>query len=134
MAQPASPAESGLPEHVETIPMIRSFDEARAREFYCDFLGFGVDFEHRFEPGAPLFMQLSCGGMRLYVTEHFGDAAPGVHVVFKVRGLHRYHQALLAKTYRQARPGIGPHIGGGTQMCIADPFGNSIEFVEDPIS
>ena len=28
--------------HVRTIPILRSFDEAKAREFYLDFLGFGV--------------------------------------------------------------------------------------------
>ena len=32
-------------------PILRIFDEAKAREFYVDFLGFKVDWEHRFEPG-----------------------------------------------------------------------------------
>jgi catechol 2,3-dioxygenase-like lactoylglutathione lyase family enzyme len=35
------------------------FDETKAREFYVEFLGFKVDWEHRFEPGTPLYMQLS---------------------------------------------------------------------------
>ena len=112
--------------------MLRSFDEAKAREFYCDFLGFSVDFEHRFEPGLPLFMQLSLDGMRLYLSEHFGDATPGAHVVFKVRGLAAYHASLLAKHYRHARPGLEPHIAGGLHVTVGDPSGNRIEFVEDP--
>ena len=29
-------------------PIFRMFEEARAREFYVDFLGFEVEFEHRF--------------------------------------------------------------------------------------
>lgn len=33
----------------KTIPILRMFDEAKAREFYLDFLGFSVEFEHRFE-------------------------------------------------------------------------------------
>ena len=33
------------------IPILRSFDEATAKEFYVEFLGFKIDFEHRFEPG-----------------------------------------------------------------------------------
>ena len=45
--------------HLRTVPILRSFDEAKAREFYVDWLGFGVDWEHRFEPGAPLYMQVS---------------------------------------------------------------------------
>jgi hypothetical protein len=29
-------------------PVLRCFDEAKTREFYLDFLGFKVDWEHRF--------------------------------------------------------------------------------------
>jgi catechol 2,3-dioxygenase-like lactoylglutathione lyase family enzyme len=117
--------------HVETIPMVRSFDQAKAREFYCGFLGFNVDFEHRFEPDLPLFLGLSLNGMRLYVTEHHGDASPGAHIVFRVTGLRDYHAGLLAKKYKYGRPGIGPYIGGGICVMVGDPFGNRIEFVED---
>lgn len=31
-----------------TIPILRIFDEAKAKEFYVAFLGFSVDWEHRF--------------------------------------------------------------------------------------
>ena len=41
------------------IPILRSFDEAKAREFYCDFLGFTVDWTHRFADDMPLYMQFS---------------------------------------------------------------------------
>jgi hypothetical protein len=41
------------------IPILRIFDEAKAREFYLDWLGFSIDFEHRFEPGTPLYMGIS---------------------------------------------------------------------------
>ena len=36
-----------------TTPILRSFDEVKAREFYVSFLGFDVVFEHRFHE-APL--------------------------------------------------------------------------------
>ena len=39
----------------KTTPILRIFDEAKAKEFYVDFLGFKVDWEHRFEPGLPLY-------------------------------------------------------------------------------
>lgn len=116
--------------HLETIPMLRSFDEAKAREFYCDFLGFKVEFEHRFEPDLPLFMGLTLNGCHLYLSEHHGDASPGAHVVFRITGLRAYHAGLLAKNYTYARPGIGPYIGGGECVAVGDPFGNRIEFVE----
>ena len=42
-------------------PILRSFDEARAKAFYLDFLGFELMFEHRFEPGLPLYMGVRKG-------------------------------------------------------------------------
>src|SRR5260370_32162921 len=52
------------PRFTRTIPTLRIFDSGKAREFYIGFLGFKVDFEHRFEPDLPLFMQISLGGRR----------------------------------------------------------------------
>ncbi len=40
-------------------PILRIFDEAKAREFYVDFLGFSVDWEHRFGDNFPQYMQVS---------------------------------------------------------------------------
>ena len=36
------------------IPVLRIFDLALAKAFYVDWLGFRVDWEHRFEPGMPV--------------------------------------------------------------------------------
>jgi hypothetical protein len=38
------------------VPVIRIFDETKARAFYLDFLGFTVDWEHRFDESAPIYM------------------------------------------------------------------------------
>jgi catechol 2,3-dioxygenase-like lactoylglutathione lyase family enzyme len=59
------------------IPILRMFDVAKAREFYVDFLGFKVDWEHRFGPEFPLYMQVSRSKCLLHISEHHGDAAPG---------------------------------------------------------
>jgi len=40
------------------VPLLRMFDIPATRAFYNDYLGFGVDFEHRFEPELPLYMQV----------------------------------------------------------------------------
>ena len=44
---------------LQTVPILRIFDVAKAKEFYLDYLGFRADWEHRFEPGLPLYMQVS---------------------------------------------------------------------------
>jgi hypothetical protein len=43
----------------KTTPILRIFDERKAKEFYLDFLGFTLDWEHRFESDLPLYMQVS---------------------------------------------------------------------------
>ena len=113
-----------------TIPTLRIFDIAKAREFYLEFLGFKIDFEHRFEPDLPLFMQVSMGDVVLYLSEHHGDASPGAKIVIETTGLAAYHAGLLAKKYGYARPGLVEQPWGATSMTIADPFFNRIEFSE----
>jgi ribosomal-protein-alanine N-acetyltransferase len=39
-------------------PIFRIFSLEKAREFYIDFLGCKVDWEHRVEPSAPVYMQV----------------------------------------------------------------------------
>lgn len=113
-------------------PVLRSFDEAKAREFYEDFLGFDVAFAHRFEPETPLYMGLSLGDVHLHLSEHHGDAAPGAHVRIFMDDVKSFCEALNAKGYKYARPHVeGPMPWGGYQMTIADPFGNRVTFVSE---
>ena len=109
-------------------PVLRMFDEAKAREFYVEFLGFKVDWEHRFEPGTPLYMQLSKEGAVLHLSEHFGDGTPGANLRIETAGLDEFQQSLLAKKYRNSRPGIQEQSWGTREMTIPDPFGNRVTF------
>ena len=84
----------------QTIPLVRIFDEHKAREYYCDWLGFNVDWEHRFEEGTPLYMQISLGGLTLHLSEHYGDCTPGGKVFVRCRGLREWHKSLAAKKYK----------------------------------
>ena len=65
-------------------PVLRIFDEAKAREFYVDFLGFSVGFEHRFSDNSPLYMGVIRAGCALHLSEHHGDACPGAQVRIKI--------------------------------------------------
>ena len=113
------------------IPIFRSFDEAKAREFYIDFLGFEVTFEHRFNPDAPLYLGLRLGACELHLSEHFGDGVPGAVIRVQVDDLEPYCAALNAKKYRHARPGILEQSWGMREMPINDPSGNKIIFCCD---
>lgn len=113
------------------IPTLRMFDIAKAREFYLDYLGFKVDFEHRFEPSLPLFLGISRGGIQLYLSEHHGDGSPGIHITIDTVGLVDYHAELEAKGYNYMRPGLQKQPWGATTMTVYDPFSNHIIFSED---
>lgn len=112
------------------VPILRMFDPAKMREFYIDFLGFKIDWEHRFSPDLPLYVQVSRGGIVLHLTEHHGDAAPGAKAMIVMAGLRDYREALLAKKYRFSRPGIERQEWGAITMTIADPFHNYLMFTE----
>ncbi len=111
-----------------TTPILRSFDETKAKEFYLGFLGFNLDWEHRFEEGLPLYMQVSKDDCVLHISEHHGDCSPGAAVRIQVDSLEQYHEALLGKNYKYARPGVQEMPWGSKDMAIADPFGNRITF------
>lgn len=116
------------------VPILRSFDETSARAFYVDFLGFKVDWEHRFEPGLPLYMQLSLGDCVLHLSEHHGDCSPGAAMRIETKDLEAFCAQLLAKQYKHARPGINDMPWGTRDMSIGDPFGNRLTFFSDAAS
>ena len=113
------------------VPILRSFSEDKAHEFYVEFLGFQVEWEHRFEPDTPLYMEVKRDGVVLHLSEHHGDAAPGATIVVPVDDIEALHAELSAKHYRYARPGIVDQ-PWAREMTIADPFGNRIRFHAPP--
>lgn len=122
-------AETGAIAIRPAIPILRSFDEAKAREFYCAFLGFNVDWEHRFHAGAPLYMQISRDGLLIHLSEHHGDASPGATCFVRVEGIEALHAELIGRNYRNNRPGLERQ-DWGLEVTVHDPFGNRIRFCE----
>jgi len=113
------------------VPILRMFDEALAREFYFDFLGFSESFAHRFGPNFPLYLGIRRDGCDLHLSGHFGDATPGGHVRIGCAGLGDWALALTARDYRHARPGAFAATPWGTrEMTITDPSGNNLTFYE----
>lgn len=112
------------------IPVHRMFDVAKTCEFYLDYLGFSVEFEHRFHEGAPLFLGISRDGLQIFLSEHHGDGSPGAHTVVQVNGLEELHRELAAKDYPYMNPGIQTQEWGTREVCVVDPSGNQLIFSE----
>lgn len=114
---------------VRAIPILRIFDEAKAREFYVDYLGFSVDWEHRFEADLPLYLQVSRSGLILHLSEHHGDGTPGSVIFCEMTGIRAFHAELTAKAYRYYRPGL-EEAPWGLEFSVEDGFGNGLRFCE----
>ena len=119
-----------MTEMTRPIPILRIFDVAKALEFYRDFLGFAVDWEHRFEPGLPLYCQVSRGGCVLHLSEHHGDATPGSALRIEVGDVDAFAAELRAKDYGYARPGVEQQPWGMAECRVTDPFGNRLVFCQ----
>ncbi len=112
------------------IPILRIFSVDKAREFYVDFLGFTVDWQHRFGEDFPLYMQVSRAGLTLHLSEHYGDATPGSAVYVRIDDVDSLQQELIAKQYTYAKPGV-EEVDWARQVRITDPFGNRLCFSQE---
>jgi uncharacterized glyoxalase superfamily protein PhnB len=128
-SEQSAPATGG-PKFRGAIPILRIFSVEKAMEFYVDFLGFTIDWEHRFAENMPLYAQVSRSGLKLHLSEHHGDASPGSTVFVWMRGIADYHRELIGKNYRYNRPGLEDAPWDARLIEVSDPFGNKIRFSE----
>jgi hypothetical protein len=112
------------------VPIFRIYALDKAREFYLDFLGCKIDWEHRFEPGAPVYMQVSRGDLVLHLSEHHGDGTPGSVAYVYTSGVEALHRELNDRHYRHNRPGLQQQDWGMLELTVVDPFSNRITFGE----
>lgn len=111
-------------------PIFRMFDIEKAKEFYVNFLGFHIDWEHQLEDNFPLYMQISSPSCTLHLSEHHGDACPGSAIRVQVADIELFHQSLLQKPYTYARPGLEETPWNTLEVSVTDPFGNRLHFFQ----
>lgn len=112
----------------DVIPIFRIFDLEKANAFYVDLLGFRIDWQHRFEEGYPLYMQVSRGGLRLHLSEHHGDATPGSSAHLPSRARRAACRADGQRKPCSDRSGPQPHDARAGAM---GPFRQSAEICRD---
>ncbi|PYE13473.1 hypothetical protein DFR67_11627 [Williamsia limnetica] len=112
------------------IPILRIQDEALAREFYLDYLGFAVEWEHRFEKNLPIYMRIMRGETVIDLSEHHGDGIPGTALWVPVSSAAEFHSEISGRGHRRVQPGIDTDGPGGPTVEVSDPFGNVLRFGE----
>ena len=112
------------------MPVIRTFDTDKATEFYVDYLGMQVDWEHRFGPDFPLYRQVSRADFVLHLTEHHGDSTPGSVVYVYLTGVKDLYAELSEKSaVGHNKPSLASE-DGRIEFEVVDPFGNRLRFGE----
>lgn len=114
----------------QTIPIIRIFDEGKAKDFYLGFLGMKLDWEHRFEPDFPIYLQVSRQNMVFHLSEHSGDCTPGSKVFVNTKNLDIYYKEIASKGYKYNKPEITTAPWGSRVFEVIDPFSNRVLFNE----
>ncbi len=99
------------------IPVLRVADAARAVRWYAR-LGFVKQWEHQFEAGFPWFVCVARRAMRLYLSEHLGDARPGTLLHLNVANIDA-----IAVEFGEAVDEDGL---AGRQVNLVDPDGNRL--------
>lgn len=113
------------------IPIFRIFDIEKAQSFYMDYLGFRMDWEHRFSENMPVYLQISFNDTILHLSEHHGDSTPGSAIRIKMNDLVKYHSSLSTKEYPYANPALEKTPWNTMEVTVIDPFSNKIIFYED---
>ncbi|MFD2115399.1 glyoxalase superfamily protein [Paenibacillus yanchengensis] len=108
------------------IPAFRITDYSKSKAFYVEGMGFKIDWEHRFEPHFPVFVQISKDDMIIYLTEHTGDCQVGGLIHLFVPDVDEWYAALQVKLSTNIAEPPNEDLEGLRMMTIVDPDGNQI--------
>jgi catechol 2,3-dioxygenase-like lactoylglutathione lyase family enzyme len=103
--------------HEEVVPVLRVEDAVRAVAWY-ERLGFQKEWEHQFEPGFPWFVSVARGRVRLYLSEHTGDAPP--------HGLIHLYVADIDRVSEEFGVPVDEEGLAGRECALEDPDGNRL--------
>jgi catechol 2,3-dioxygenase-like lactoylglutathione lyase family enzyme len=101
----------------EVVPVLRVEDAGRAVAWY-ERLGFREEWRHQFEPGFPWFVSVARGRVRLYLSEHTGDARPDTLIHLYVGDVDAVASEFGVVVDEEGL--------AGREIALADPDGNRL--------
>jgi uncharacterized glyoxalase superfamily protein PhnB len=115
---------------IKVIPILRIFDYKKAIEFYIDWLGFKINWEHTFDDNTPVYLEIEKDGLIIHLSEHHGDGTPGTNVFVWCNGVEEFQKEIINKKYKYNKPGLEKTFYGSLAVKVIDPFHNQIIFNE----
>jgi uncharacterized glyoxalase superfamily protein PhnB len=107
----------------QVVPILRVEDAEQAVAWY-ERLGFVKQWEHRFEPGFPAFVCVERGAVRLFLSEHTGDARPDTLLYLFVEDVDSIAAEFGAVAEEQ--------FWGGREIELRDPDANRLRIATSP--
>lgn len=115
-----------------SIPVLRMLDETKTKSFYLHYLGYTINWEHRFRESesSPLYAQVSQGESVLHLNGHADENSPTCEVRVPVQHLDLYCEYLCAKEMGFGEPSVDDprYEGRNTDMNLVDPSGSQLVF------
>lgn len=108
------------------IPALRITDYSKSKAFYVEGLGFQIDWEHRFEPHFPVFVQISKDDMTIYLTEHADDCQIGGLIHFFVPNVDNWYNELKDNKDINIIEPPNESLEELRMMTLVDPDGNQL--------
>jgi catechol 2,3-dioxygenase-like lactoylglutathione lyase family enzyme len=115
----------------KAIPLLHVSNAAVAEKFYCDGLGFLLEFAHRADESKPdpCYMGVSRDGIWMHLSSFPGDGVAGGVVNFIVESVDAMHAELTAKNI-VIDSGPVDQTWGTREMYVKDADGNCIRYIE----
>ena len=114
---------------LKAIPTFRILDYKKAMDFYIQGLGFNIDWEHRFGPREPVYMQIYTNGLALHLSQNKRFEA-GTIVFVDCKELNQFYSELNNRKTKIELSNPIKTNWKSIQMEIEDPFGNLLRFNE----
>jgi uncharacterized glyoxalase superfamily protein PhnB len=111
------------------IPLFHVSDSAAATDFYCNRLGFHLEFAHRGDESKsdPCYIGLSRDGVWLHLSSFSGDGVVGGVVNLLTDDVDAIHAEFVANGVAIALAPVD-QTWGTREMYVKDADGNSLRF------
>ena len=111
------------------IPLLHVSDSAAAADFYCNQLGFRLEFAHRGDEtkAEPCYIGSSRDGVWLHLSSFSGDGVSGGVVNLLVEDVDAVHTEFAAKGVTIAVEPVD-QTWGTREMYVRDTDGNCLRF------